>query len=112
MALEQKHPNLKKLLVLFLVVFLILVGLAGLKLYLDVSKSSDESVMRDGGSPSGRPTEEDVTRQLDILDAATGERQSKESISSHLDVLDQDSDAEKRQSEEDIRKQLDALNQE
>lgn len=110
--LEQKHPNLKKLLVLFIAVFIILVGLAGLKLYLDVSKSSDEPAMRDGGSPSGRPTEADIEQQLKALDTDAGERPNEESISMHLDVLNQDSDAEKRPSEEDVRKQLDALNQE
>lgn len=110
--LEQKHPNLKKLLVLFIAVFIILVGLAGLKLYLDVSKSSDEPAMWDGGSPSGRPTEADIEQQLKTLDADAGERPNEESISMHLDVLNQDSDAENRPNEEEIRKQLDALNQE
>ena len=112
MALEQKHPNLKKLLVLFLAAFLILVGLAGLKLYLDVSKSSDAPAMQDGGTPTGRPTEADIEQQLSALDADAGERPSEESVALHLDVLNQEADVEQRPTEEVVRQQLDAMNQE
>ena len=112
MALEQKHPNLKKLLVLFLVVFLILVGLAGLKLYLDVSKSPDAPAMQDGGTPTGRPTEADIAKQLETLDTDAGERPSEESVALHLDVLNQEVDVEQRPTEEVVRQQLDAMNQE
>ena len=108
--LEKKNPHLKKLLVVFLIAFLILVGLAGLKLYLDVSKTSDTAVLRDGGSPSGRPTSEDIEWQLGVLDTDAGERPTEESIAMHLDVLNQDT--EKRPTEEEVRQQLDALSQE
>lgn len=109
MTLEQKHPNLKKLLVFFLVVFVILVGLAGLKVYLDVSKSPETPVMQDGGAPTGRLTEADIEQQLNTLDADAGERPSEESIVLQLDALNQD--AENRPTEEAVRQQLDAMNQ-
>jgi len=113
MTLEQKHPNLKKLLVLFLVVFLILVGLAGLKLYLDVSKSSDAPAMQDEGMLTDHPTEADIAKQLETLNAGSDPSKlpAEEEIVNQLEALDAGDDMMQRPTEAEMRQQLETLNQ-
>ncbi len=113
MTLEQNHPNLKKLLVFFVVVFVILVGLAGLKVYLDVSKSPETPVMQDGGAPTGRLTEADIEQQLEALNVGDdpNKHPTAAEMEKQLETLNAGDDTAKRPTEAEIRQQLEALNQ-
>lgn len=111
---EKKNPHLKKLLIVFLAAFLILVGLAGLKLYLDVSKISDVVEQSAERNQSERPTAEDIKQQLEMLNEGgdMDKRPNVGDIEKQLDTLNTKEDIEKRPTEEEVRRQLDALSQE
>jgi multidrug efflux pump subunit AcrB len=110
--MEQKHPHLKKLLVVFLVVFLVLVSLAGWKLYHDmlVPVDSKTTVMK-GGDNRQDITAEEVQAQLEALDQHTDKSRlmSPEEVQAQLESLDKKAGQNPSVSAEEVQQQLEAL---
>lgn len=112
MSLEIQHPRLKKLLVVFIAVFIFLILLVGVKMYQEVSPSSGPIVQQETSSPQ-HLTEAEIKAQLDALDEHEdgGTRLSEEEMMRQLEELEKDEDKSKRLSQEEVMKQLDALNE-
>lgn len=107
--IENKHPNLKMLLVVFLAVFLILTGLAGLKMYRDTADTSPEIVgSREKTDQSGNLTEEMLRKQLADMDKSddTSKLLSTEDAQKQLDIFDKADDTSKRMTTEELKKQV------
>ena len=110
--MEKRHPNLKILLILFLAVFLVLIGLAGLKMYHDIGKPVPDMVGSGGqGDRSGRMSEEALRKQLADMDRSddANKRLSQEELEKQVDAFDKAGDTGGRMTADELEQQVEAF---